>query len=140
MKKLFLLLTIFATLTACTNSPETETANTNVTLYSDSEYNFSFTADTGCDQYLKVTKTAQGAETQYNVSLPSAKEWKGNLMQFFLVSQDEYEKILNDDMPGAPRIVLDLSDNILYTRGLIQSWPEESDLPENCREVTAEKN
>lgn len=121
------------------NNVETPDDNTKAIIYSDTKNNFKFVADPGCDNYLEVTKINHDTKTNYNISLPSAKEWKGNLMNFELVSQDEYDNILNDGMPGTPRITLELNDKVLYTRGLIQSWPIESDLPENCREVTAEK-
>ncbi|MDO8617501.1 MAG: hypothetical protein Q7N87_01245 [Candidatus Uhrbacteria bacterium] len=107
-------------------------------LYQDNENKFKFVTKQSCEKYLRVTKSGQGAEASYTVTLPLAKQWSGDFMYFGVMSQGKYDGISDEEFGGKPNIVMALNGGLLLTGGTPQDWPSESDLPAGCK-VEAQK-
>jgi hypothetical protein len=121
-------------LTQTAAKPQVEAVGTaaKVVLYSDIANKFNFVTNNGCEKYLKITKSVEGAKTGFSVSIPLAKQWNGDLMYYQVMSQTEYNGIPTDELPGKPTIGLVLSNGSLLTGSGSQDWPSESDLPAGC--------
>ena len=124
--------------------------NIKTVLYSNKDYGFNIVTNKGCEKYLKATNSYVGGTMtggdvvrSVEVTLPLAKQKGGVWLNYQLASQVEFDKIVESskELPGSPRIILNLDNNmVLFMTGIIQSteMPPLTDLPANCG-VKAEK-
>jgi len=124
--------------------------NIKTILYSNKDYGFNIVTNKGCEKYLKATNSYVGGTMtggdvvrSVEVTLPLAKQKGGVWLNYQLASQVEFNKIVesSQELPGSPRIILNLDNNmVLFMTGIIQSteMPPLTDLPANC-DVKAEK-
>ncbi len=117
---------------AAQKATEKVNATEKITLYKDDTYRVKFTTSNACkDYYLvkseEIDKANNSGETKnYAVYVPGSKSWGENYWRVYSIfTQESYDKLKADELPGKPSVLLNLDSETLLTTWGMQDMPND---------------